>query len=38
MTAATLSLGSRSLRDQYAAGLVSPVDVVDEAYARIAAR
>ena len=38
MRPATLSLGSRSLRDHYAAGLLSPVEVVDEVYARIAAR
>jgi allophanate hydrolase len=38
MTAATLSLGSRSLRDRYAAGLTNPAEVVDEVYARIAAR
>jgi allophanate hydrolase len=38
MTDTTLSLGSRSLRERYAAGLASPVDVVDEVYARIAAR
>lgn len=38
MIDATLSLGSRSLRNQYAAGLISPVDVVDAVYARIAAR
>lgn len=38
MTDGTLSLGSRSLHDRYAAGLSTPVDVVDEVYARIAAR
>ena len=38
MTGATLSLGSRALRERYAAGLSSPVDVVDEVYERIAAR
>jgi allophanate hydrolase len=38
MRDATLSLGSRSLRDQYTAGLISPESVVDEVYARIASR
>ena len=38
MTDATLSLGSRSLRERYTSGLSSPVDVIDEVYSRIAAR
>lgn len=38
MTDGTLSLGARSLRERYAAGLSNPADIVDEVYARIAAR